>query len=107
MERAAEKGERGLVSIQNEVIRVENVTKDVRPGFGLRKKRILHDISLSVEQGEIFGFVGPNGAGKTTTMKVLMGLINEDDRAAILRSISSTCSSAIFFTSALARSRSL
>ena len=58
-----------------EVVRVENVVKDVRPGFGLRKKRILHDISFDVREGEIFGFVGPNGAGKTTTMKVLMGLI--------------------------------
>jgi len=85
MERAGKKGERGLVSTQNEVIRVENVNKDVRPGFGLRKKRILHDISLSVEQGEIFGFVGPNGAGKTTTMKVLMGLIRATSgRATIL-----------------------
>jgi ABC-2 type transport system ATP-binding protein len=81
-------GRSGLVSKLNkvnEVIRVENVTKDVRPGFGLRKKRILHDISLSVEQGEIFGFVGPNGAGKTTTMKILMGLIRPTGgRATIL-----------------------
>jgi ABC-2 type transport system ATP-binding protein len=69
----------------SEVIRVENVVKDIRPGFGLRRKRILHDVSLSVEQGEIFGFVGPNGAGKTTTMKILMGLIRATSgRATIL-----------------------
>jgi len=67
------------------VVVVENVTKDVRPGFGLRTKRILHDVSFSVERGEIFGFVGPNGAGKTTTLKVLMGLIRATSgRASIL-----------------------
>ena len=79
------RGGSGLVSTPTEVICVENVTKDVRPGFGLRKKRILHDISLSVNEGEIFGFVGPNGAGKTTTMKILMGLIRATGgRASIL-----------------------
>ena len=59
----------------NEVVRVEGLVKDVRPGFGLRQKRILHGITFGVREGEIFGFVGPNGAGKTTTLKVLMGLI--------------------------------
>jgi ABC-2 type transport system ATP-binding protein len=58
-----------------EVVSVEGLVKDVRPGFGLRQKRILHGISFGVREGEIFGFVGPNGAGKTTTLKVLMGLI--------------------------------
>ena len=57
-----------------DIVEVENVTKDVRPGFGLRAKRVLQGISFSVREGEIFGFVGPNGAGKTTTLKVLMGL---------------------------------
>lgn len=67
------------------VIQVENVVKDVRPGFGLRRKRVLHDVSLRIERGEIFGFVGPNGAGKTTTMKILMGLIRATSgRATIL-----------------------
>ena len=58
-----------------EVVRVEQVVKHFRPGFGLVKKRVLHGISFAVREGEIFGFVGPNGAGKTTTLKVLMGLI--------------------------------
>jgi ABC-2 type transport system ATP-binding protein len=57
------------------IVRVENVVKDFRPGFGLRTKRVLHGISFQVSPGEIFGFVGPNGAGKTTTLKILMGLI--------------------------------
>ncbi|MDH3213352.1 MAG: ABC transporter ATP-binding protein [Myxococcales bacterium] len=59
----------------SEIVRVAKVVKDFRPGFGLRRKRVLHGISFSVREGEIFGFVGPNGAGKTTTLKVLMGLI--------------------------------
>jgi ABC-2 type transport system ATP-binding protein len=59
-----------------EIVRVRDVTKDFRPGLGLRRKRVLHGISFSVRRGEIFGFVGPNGAGKTTTLKVLMGLIH-------------------------------
>ena len=58
-----------------QIVRIENIVKDFRPGFGLRKKRVLHGISFSVREGEVFGFVGPNGAGKTTTLKVLMGLI--------------------------------
>src|SRR5437773_10418254 len=33
------------------------------------------NLSLEVEEGEIFGFLGPSGAGKTTTIKVLLGLI--------------------------------
>jgi ABC-2 type transport system ATP-binding protein len=73
------------MSERAEVVRVEGVTKDFRPGFGLRVKRVLHGISFRVREGEIFGFVGPNGAGKTTTLKVLMGLIRPSaGRASIL-----------------------
>ncbi len=68
-----------------EVIRVEHVVKDIRPGFGLVRRRVLDDVSLEVRQGEIFGFVGPNGAGKTTTLKLLVGLIRATSgRASIL-----------------------
>jgi len=35
----------------------------------------VHDLSLQVNTGEVFGFLGPNGAGKTTTIKVLAGLL--------------------------------
>jgi ABC-2 type transport system ATP-binding protein len=37
----------------------------------------LRDVSLSVAEGEVFGFVGPNGAGKSTTIKVMLDLIND------------------------------
>jgi ABC-2 type transport system ATP-binding protein len=69
----------------DEIVRVSEVAKDFRPGLGLRRKRVLHGISFSVREGEIFGFVGPNGAGKTTTLKILMGLIRPTSgRATIL-----------------------
>ena len=35
----------------------------------------LHDVSFSVEKGEVLGFLGPNGAGKTTTMRILTGYL--------------------------------
>src|SRR5260370_31312024 len=38
-------------------------------------KRALHPLHLTVEEGEIFGFLGPTGAGRTTTLKMLMGLV--------------------------------
>jgi len=73
------------VSASAEIVRVDDLVKDVRPGFGLRKKRILDGISFRVREREIFGFIGPNGAGKTTTLKVLMGLIRATSgRASIL-----------------------
>lgn len=58
------------------VVEIENLTKDYEVGF-LRKKKVraLDGLSLTVESGEIFGFLGANGAGKTTTMKLLMRLI--------------------------------
>jgi ABC-2 type transport system ATP-binding protein len=67
-----------------DIVKVENIVKDFRPGFGLVRKRVLHGISFSVRQGEIFGFLGPNGAGKTTTLKILMGLIHAQGGSATI-----------------------
>lgn len=47
--------------------------KDVHKHLGTRN--IIKGISLSVKEGEIFGFLGPNGAGKTTTIRMIVGLI--------------------------------
>ncbi|UCF17975.1 MAG: ATP-binding cassette domain-containing protein, partial [Phycisphaerales bacterium] len=33
------------------------------------------DLSLTIQEGDIFGFIGPNGAGKTTTMRILVTLL--------------------------------
>src|SRR5262249_56145830 len=40
-----------------------------------RRKLAVDGVSLSVGEGEAFGYVGPNGAGKTTTIRCLLGLI--------------------------------
>jgi ABC-2 type transport system ATP-binding protein len=40
-----------------------------------RQSRGIEDITLSVPQGDIFGFIGPNGAGKSTTIRILLNLI--------------------------------
>ena len=57
-------------------IQTEDLTKDFKIGFWRpRPYRALDRLSLSVEQGEVFGFLGPNGAGKTTTLKLLFQLI--------------------------------
>jgi ABC-2 type transport system ATP-binding protein len=39
------------------------------------QSRGIEDVTLSVSEGEVFGFLGPNGAGKTTTIRLLMGLL--------------------------------
>lgn len=39
------------------------------------KSRGIRNISLTVEEGDFFGFIGPNGAGKSTTIRTLLGLI--------------------------------
>jgi ABC-2 type transport system ATP-binding protein len=56
-------------------LKIEDLHKSFKLGFIPRRKKILKGISLTVEQGEIFGYLGPNGAGKTTTIKCILGLI--------------------------------
>ncbi|HYT14456.1 MAG TPA: ABC transporter ATP-binding protein [Candidatus Nitrosopolaris sp.] len=54
------------------IVEVETLSKR----FG--RVRALSEISLSVAEGEVFGFLGPNGAGKTTTIRILLGLQHPD-----------------------------
>src|SRR5687767_5316165 len=57
-------------------VEITNLTKDYEVGFFRKRKvRALDDLSLSVDERQIFGFLGANGAGKTTTLKLLMRLI--------------------------------
>lgn len=59
-----------------DAISTESLTKHYHVGFWRPRPYLALDgLSLSVRQGEVFGFLGPNGAGKTTTLKLLMQLI--------------------------------
>jgi ABC-2 type transport system ATP-binding protein len=64
-------------------IEISGLEKTYAVGFWRKKpKRALKPLTLTVEDGETFGFLGPNGAGKTTTLKLLMGLIRPTSGAA-------------------------
>lgn len=54
------------------IINIEKLSRDYGGGKGI------FDVSISVEQGEVFGFLGPNGAGKTTTIRHLMGFLKPE-----------------------------
>jgi ABC-2 type transport system ATP-binding protein len=60
--------------------------KSVRKDIG--KKTIIHDLSLEVFPGEVFGFLGPNGAGKTTTIRMIVGLMGITSGDVLINGIS-------------------
>src|SRR3546814_19732570 len=53
-----------------------------RHATGLRKtygkRTVVHDVSLSVDSGEVVGLLGPNGAGKTTSFYMIVGIVPTD-----------------------------
>lgn len=55
------------------MIEIKNVSKSYKKG-----KKIIDNINLKINDGEIFGFIGPNGAGKTTTIKMITGILEID-----------------------------
>ena len=55
------------------MLRIEHLTKK----YG--EKTAVDDISLHIEQGEIYGFIGHNGAGKTTTIRCCCGLLSFEE----------------------------
>ncbi len=54
------------------VLEISNLNKT----FG--SKKVIDNVSFSVQAGDIFGFLGPNGAGKTTTIRMILNLIHKD-----------------------------
>ncbi len=54
-------------------LRAENLVKQYK------KRKVVNNMSLDVEQGEIVGLLGPNGAGKTTTFYMVVGLVKPDE----------------------------
>ena len=55
--------------------------KNLNKSYG--KQQVLHDINLTLEQGQCIGFVGPNGCGKTTLMKCILGLVTPQSGAVL------------------------
>ena len=54
------------------ILEIKNVTKSYK------KHKVLTDVSMSINKGDIYGFVGKNGAGKTTLIRIISGLISKD-----------------------------
>jgi len=52
------------------------VAKHLKKAYGSRK--VVHDVSLQVQKGEVVGLLGPNGAGKTTSFYMIVGLVRGD-----------------------------
>lgn len=70
---------------------IKNVSKTYKGNSKSKKSqevKAVNNLSLEVQNGEIFGFLGPNGAGKTTTIKMLTGILASDEGEIELDSIS-------------------
>ncbi len=67
-------------------IEIEGLYKQFK-GKKMTRVDALKDLTLSIGQGEVFGFLGPNGAGKSTTIKLLMGLITPTSGSARLMGV--------------------
>lgn len=57
-------------------------TREITKSYGGRT--VVHDVQVSLEQGEVVGLLGPNGAGKTTTFYMIVGLISPDSGKILL-----------------------
>lgn len=55
------------------ILKADNLVKKYK------QRRVVDDISVTVEQGEIVGLLGPNGAGKTTSFYMIVGLIKPNE----------------------------
>ncbi|PKM62739.1 MAG: bacitracin ABC transporter ATP-binding protein [Firmicutes bacterium HGW-Firmicutes-21] len=64
------------------ILEMRNITKY----FG--KRKVLSNVSVTVNEGEILGFLGPNGAGKTTAIKIMLGLLNADGGEVVINGYS-------------------
>lgn len=56
------------------MLTITNISKAYQKG----RVKAVDELNLDVRPGEIFGFLGPNGAGKTTTIKMVVGLLKQD-----------------------------
>ncbi len=56
-------------------VSIKNLTKFFPVPWKRERLVAVKDLSLEVQEGEVFGLLGPNGSGKSTTLKVLLGLV--------------------------------
>lgn len=70
------------------MIRIEHLTRDFGGGRGI------HDLSMLIPAGKIFGYIGPNGAGKSTTIKILCGIYRQSSGKAFINDIEVTAANA-------------
>ncbi len=66
------------------MIYTEALTKEFNRGKNVEPIRAVDSLTLSVNEGEVFGFLGPNGAGKTTTVRMLTSLIAPTSGRAVI-----------------------
>jgi lipopolysaccharide export system ATP-binding protein len=64
--------------------------KAVRLGKQYRRRPVVHDVSLTLQRGEVVGLLGPNGAGKTTCFYLLTGLVKPDTGTILLDNVDVT-----------------
>ena len=57
-------------------IAIRNLSKAFPIPFKREKLIAVHDLSLEVAPGQVYGLLGPNGSGKSTTMKIVLGLVS-------------------------------
>ena len=60
------------------MLNFENVTKSFKDDFWKKPKVVVNNLSFSIKEGALCGFLGANGAGKTTSIKATLGFINID-----------------------------
>lgn len=88
--------ELGLRSLQDTTLKTDEAINTDKPpvlevrniGVSRGKRKIIHDVSLSVCQGEIVGIVGQNGVGKTTLARTICGLIREKEGGVYFNGVS-------------------
>lgn len=56
------------------MIELKNISKNYK-----KDQKVINNLNLKINDGEIFGFLGPNGAGKTTTIKMMTGILEIDE----------------------------
>lgn len=61
-----------------EAVSIEHINKDFSIGDG-RSNRVIHDVSCSVQMGQLTMLVGPSGCGKTTLISIMSGILTPTD----------------------------